>query len=565
MLSIKKIRIIGRTPRYLNRYRQILSIFFKYGFDDLIERLKIAQYIETGLQIISKKRRKFIEKHSNAERARMTLEELGPAYIKLGQALSTRSDLLPADFITEFSKLQDKVSPVSFSDIKSTIETEFNASLDTLFDFIEEIPLASASIAQVHKARLINGKDVAVKIQRPGIKKIIETDLEIMLYLASLMERYIEEMALHKPVRIIEEFAEKLEDGLDFTIEAKNIEQFAKNFQNESIIHVPELFHEMCTTRILTMEIIDGIKVSEIEKLDKAGLDRKKITRRGADLLLKQMFDYGFFHSDPHPGNIFVLPKNVICFVDFGEIGTVNIKTREHFVALIESILHQDEASAAAIIINLTENDGEINFKLLERDLSKFITRHLHDRLKDIEIGKLLQQLLNITHRHRIRIPGNFYLMLKAIVTFEGIGLMLDPEFDMIKQTIPYIKKIKLAKLSPKRITNEILKYSSELLYFTQQFPKDLLQISSLLKKQKQGLRLEIQGINTVFSKIDQASNRLSFAIVIAALLIGSSIVIKAAAPPFFFGISIIGVAGFSVAFIMSIWLLVAILRKGRL
>jgi len=565
MLSIRKIGTIGRTYRHLKRYRQILSIFFKYGFEDLIEKLKISQYLETGLQIVSKARHSLISKHSQAQRARMTLEELGPAYIKLGQMLSTRPDLLSPAFINEFTKLQDNVPPIPFSDVKKTIKTEFADTFDNLFLFFEKTPMASASISQVHRAKLKNGQDVAVKIQRPDIREVIETDLEIMLYLASLMERYVKEMQLHHPVKIVEEFAKNLENGLDFMVETANMERFTQLFRKDPTIHVPKVYHEMSTTRVLTMEIIDGIKVSDINRLDEAGLNKKKITQHGADLLLKQMFDYGFFHADPHPGNIFILPDNVICFIDFGEMGSINLKGRENFVDLIGSVVQRDEAGTTNAIINVTENDGDLDYSLLERDISDFMTRHLYKQLKDLEIGKLLQNLLEIIHRHRLRIPADYYLMMKALVTFEGIGLILDSDFDMIKQATPYIKKIKLARFSPKRITDDILTISSELLFFTRQFPKDLLKISHLIKEQKQSLKLELKGIDTAFSKIDQASNRLSFAIVIAALLIGSSIVIRSGTPPQFFGVSLIGIGGFLVAFVMGFWLLIAILKKGRL
>ena len=565
MLSIKKIGNIGRTYRHLKRYRQILSIFFKYGFEDLIKKLKISQYIEAGLQIVSKTSHSLISKLPQAQRVRMAMEELGPAYIKLGQMLSTRPDLLSPAFINEFTKLQDNVPPVSFSEVEKIIKAEFTDTLDNLFTSFEKTPMASASISQVHRATLKNGQEVAVKIQRPGIRKIVETDLEIMLYLASIMERYVEEIKLHHPVKIVEEFAKNLENGLDFMVETANMERFTQLFRKDPTLHVPRVYPEMCTTRILTMEIIDGIKVSEIDKIAKAGLNKKKITQRGADLLLKQMFDHGFFHADPHPGNIFILPDNIICFIDFGEMGSINLKGRENFVDLISSIVRRDEAGATNAIITVTENDGDLDYSLLERDITEFMTRHLYKQLKDLEMGKLLQHLLEITNRHRLRIPADYYLMMKALVTFEGIGLVLDPDFDMIKQATPYIKKIKLARFSPKRITNDILTISSDLLFFTRQFPKDLLKISHLIKEQKQSINLKIEGIDTAFSKIDQASNRLSFAIVIAALLIGSSIVIRSETPPQFFGVSLIGIVGFLVAFVMSFWLLIAILKKGRL
>ena len=396
MLSIRKIGVVGRTYRNLNRYRQILAVLFKYGFGDLIELLKIEQYIEVGLQLISKNRRSRIEKLSRAERVRMAFEELGPTYIKLGQILSTRPDLVPVDFTNELSKLQDNVPSFAFSAAKRIIETEFGSPLEELFDFFDELPFASASIGQVHKAGLKDGEMVAVKVQRPGIKKIIEVDLEIMLHLAMLVERNIEEIALYRPVKIVEEFARTLEKEIDYTIEATNMERFARHFLNDPTIYIPKVFRDMTTEHVLTMELVDGIKVSEIDRLEEAGLDRKTITVRGANFYLKQVFDLGFFHADPHPGNIFILPDNVICLLDFGMTGSVDRQTRENFVDLIDSVAHRHEAKATQVLLKLTSWDDEPDIRQLEKDVTDFMGQHLYKPLKNIEVGKLLNHLLEL-------------------------------------------------------------------------------------------------------------------------------------------------------------------------
>jgi len=565
MLSIRKIGVIGRTYRHLNRYRQILAVLFRYGFGDIIELLKIEQYIEIGLQMISRKRRERVEKLTRAERMRMAFEELGPTYVKLGQVLSTRPDLIPVDLTQELSKLQDEVPPFPFSDAKKIIESELGLLSEDIFEFLHEIPVASASIGQVHRARLKDGEDVAIKVQRPGIRKTIEVDLEIMLHLATLMERHVEEISLHRPVKIVEEFARTLEKEIDYTIEASNMERIGRQFLNDSTIYIPKVFRDLTTSHVLTMEYIEGIKVSEINLIEEAGLDRKIITARGADIYLKQIFDHGFFHADPHPGNIFVLPGNIVCLLDFGMTGFVDRQTREDFVELIESVVVRSETKATQILLRITNWDDQPDVRLLERDVADFMGEHLYKPLKDIKIGKILQHLLETTSRHRLRIPPNIFLMMKALSTIESVAVSLDPEFDMIEHVAPFAKRIRLNMFSPQRMTGELMGIAAESLQFIRQFPKDMLEITRLMKNQKLGIKLEHQGLDTMLSTHDRVSNRISFSIIIAALIIGSALILASAIPPLFYGVSLLGIIGFFAAAFMGLWLLISMMRKGKL
>ena len=565
MLSIRKIGVISRTYRHLSRYRQILAILFKYGFGDLVELLRIEQYVEVGLQLISRKRRDRIERFSRAERVRMALEELGPTYIKLGQVLSTRPDLIPVDFINELSKLQDDVSPCPLSDVCGVIASELGHPPDDVFESFEETPLASASIGQVYRARLKDGEAVAVKVQRPGIRKIIEVDLEIMLHLATLMERHLEELAIHRPVRIVEEFAKVIEREIDYTIEATNMERVAREFLDDPTIYVPKVFRETTTARVLTMEYVEGIKVSQIDALERAGLDRKVITIRGANFYLKQIFNQGFFHADPHPGNIFVLSDNVICLLDFGMVGSVDRQTREEFVDLVDSVINQHENRVCQILLKLAVWDEEPDMQSLEKDVATFMGQHLHKPLKEIRIGKLLQDLLEIASRHRLGIPPDLFLMMKALGTIEGVALSLDPDFDMTAQTEPFIERVKLARFFPHRIAGDVFRIAGDLLQFTRQFPREVLEISRLIRQKKLTVKLDHQGLEDMLATHDRISNRISFSIIIASLIIGSALIVISGTPPFVYGISLIGIILFLAAAVMGIWLLVAILRKGRL
>jgi len=426
MLSIRKIGVIGRTYRHLTRYRQILGVFFKYGFGDIIERLKIDQYIEVGLQMIAKDRRPRVERLAGAQRLRMAIEELGPTYIKLGQIISTRPDLIPPDVLSELAKLQDHVPPRDYHAIRQVFEDEFGQYPEELFQSFSETPFASASIGQVYQARLKDGERVAVKVQRPGINKTIEIDLEIMLHLATLMESHIEEMVLYQPVKIVDEFAKSLEKEIDYTIEASNMERIAQLFLDDPTLYIPKVFRNLTTSQIITMEFVEGIKVSDLQSLSDMGFDRKRITQRGTDICLTQIFYHGFFHADPHPGNIFVLPQNVICLIDFGMVGSVDRQTREDFVDLIENVVNKDEDGTTRVLLKLALWDDEPDLRILRKDVSEFINEYLYKPLKDINLSKILSHLLELTSRNQLRIPPDLFLMMKALGTLEGVAAQLD-------------------------------------------------------------------------------------------------------------------------------------------
>ena len=565
MLSIRKLGVIGRTYRNLNRYRQILAVLFKYGFGDFLELLKLDQYVEAGLQLISKKQPVHFEKLTHPQGLRMALEELGPTYIKLGQILSTRPDLIPVEFLRELAKLQDKVPPFPAQDARSIIESELGSTVEDLFADFDDVPLASASIGQVHRATLRTHQKIAVKVQRPGIQKIVEADLEIMLHLATLMEKNIEELAFHRPVNIVNEFARTLEKELDYQLEAANSKRAAFNFASDSNICIPSIYDDFSTTRVLTTAFVDGIKVSDIERLKASGLDCKLITERGADILLRMIFEHGFFQADPHPGNLFVLPGNVICLIDFGMVGAVDRGSREIFVDLLDGLLKKDAQRVAQVMLQLTDWEEEPQTRIFEVDVADFMARHLYKPLKDISIGGLLHNLLELASRHRLRIPPNIFLMMKSLTTVEGVARMLDPEFDIFTTAGPFIRRVIAGRFSPQRLSGDLYRFAADLIKFTQQFPQDLLEISRLIRQQRFYLKTENQGLDRTLATHDQISNRIAFSIIIAALIIGSALIVISEIPPLFYGISLIGIIGFTAAAVMGIWLLVAILRKGRL
>jgi ubiquinone biosynthesis protein len=556
---------IGRTYRHMQRYRQILTVLFKYGFGDLVVALKIEQYLEIGLQMISRKRREKIETLSRAVRVRMVLEELGPTFLKMGQILSTRPDILPVEFMQELSKLQDEVPPFPYSEVKATIQKELNKSVGQKFSSFDEQPLAAASIGQVHKAKMPDGKNVVVKIQRPGIQRTIKVDLEIMMHLAGLMELHLEGWDIQRPTRIVEEFARTLEKELDYTLEAAHMERFARQFEDEPAVYVPQVYREATTSRVLTMEHISGIKASDIDRLEKEGLDRSEIARQGLILIMKQIFVHGFFHADPHPGNIFVLPDNVICYIDFGMMGRLDLETRERFADLIMSIVHRDEREATKVLLRLTLSEEEPNYPALQKDTAEFMDKHCYRPLKDVELGALLHQLLEMATRHRLGVPPDLFLMIKALSTVEGLGRILDPDLDVIEQATPFIKHIQLNRIHPRRIAKDMASSGTDLFHLLKDIPGEVRTILKLARQGKVKIEFEHRGLEPMIAANDRISNRLSFAVVLASLVIGSGLIVLSGIPPKWHEIPVIGLTGFLVAGAMGFWLLISIMRSGRM
>ncbi|WP_457552425.1 ABC1 kinase family protein [Desulfobacula sp.] len=566
MLSIKNIGRVGKRYRHLWRYQQIIGIILKYGFGNIIDAMNIDRYIESGLGLIPfVKSHEKVEKLSKNQRIRMVFEELGPTFIKMGQVLSSRPDLIPVDLLNELAKLQDHVPAFGFEHVKTIIASEFGISHDKIFKSIDKIPFASASIGQVHRAQINSNDQIAVKIQRPGIRKTIETDLEIMLHIASIMENNIEEAAFFNPVKIVEEFAKTLEKELDYSIEASNMERMAELFKNDKTINIPKVYGAESSQRVLSMEYIHGIKVDDVEKIEAAGLDKKLITRRGADFIMKQVFEHGFFHADPHPGNIFVMEKNCISPVDFGIIGFVDQTTREVFVDLIDSIATNNFKLTARLLCELAEYENQPDLTRLEKDVSLFASTHLLKSLKNIKTAKMMNQLLELCATHQLRIPPDFFLMMKAFISIEGIARKLDPDFDMISHAIPYVAAAKYRKFKPSRMLREFTDIARESYKLLKVLPTDAVEIIRLTKSGKLSFNIKIEGFDKMLNTQDQTSNRIAFSIIIAALILGSAMLINSKVPPMLFGVSIIGIAGFVAAAVMGIWLLVAIIKRGRL
>ena len=566
-MAIRKIGIVSRTYQHVNRYRQILTVLVKYGFDDLVDRLKIGQYLEIGLQMIARRDRAHLEQHTRAERVRMILEELGPTFVKLGQIASTRPDLIPGEFISELEKLRDAVPPFPFDQVSEIVEDELRRPLSESFAQFSESSLAAASIGQVHRARLEDGEEVVVKVQRPDIRHTIEVDLEIMLHLATLLERHVQEAELHRPTKIVEEFARVMEQELDYGIERAHLERFANQFLDDDTVYVPKIYRDYSTGRVLTMEYISGVNLADLDALAENGLDRRRIAARGAELMLKQIFVHGFFHADPHPGNVFVLPDNVLCYLDFGMVGRLDRRCREDFADLVYGAAARDAPKTTTALLRLAEHDDEweVDTRALERDVGEMLDLHVVAELGRVDMGRLLQQLFDLLGKHRLRIPADLVMMLKAMTTAEGVGVVLDPQIDMVAIATPYVRKLKMERFAPRRLLGELYESGNELLQLAREIPGGMRELLRLAKRGNLRMGLEHRGFEKMLDTYEHVANRVAFAIVVAALIVGSSLIVVSDIPPKWGEVPLIGLVGFLAARIMGLVLLVAIIRHGRM
>nr|QNO52281.1 protein kinase UbiB [Methanosarcinales archaeon ANME-1 ERB6] len=566
-MPIRKIGVISRTYRHINRYREVIAILVKYGFGEVLAKLGLQKHLDFGKGFILGKHAAEIADVSHWARVRMALEELGPTFVKFGQMMSTRPDMIPHELITELEKLQEEVPPFSTEDAKRIIAEELNSSVDRIFMDFSGSSIAAASIAQVHKAVLPGGEEVAVKIQRPDIDKIIEVDLEIMLHLATLAEEYLNEAEAMGIVKLVEEFARVIRKELNFRIEAAYIERFANNFQDDTTIHVPKVYKGFSSGKVLTMEFIGGYKVTDITKTEvrEHGIDPKVVASRGLDLILKQIFEHGFFHADPHPGNIRVLDGNVICFLDYGMMGKLSARHREDLADIFIGIISRDEHKITKTILKLTGRSHVRDVEELESDIAELIEVYAYGSLKELEIGGVITHMGDVIIEHHLEGPRDFYLLAKALVTIEGVGRELDPEFNAAKHAEPFAEKLILSRMSPRKLIEDFYLAALETRLLLRDLPSEARDILARVRQGEIKIKFEHKGLEPMLKTLDQITNRTVFAIVLASLVIGSALMVLSGVPPKWHEIPIIGIIGFLGAGVMAFWLLFSILRHGKM
>ena len=557
---------VNRNIRTIRRYRTILGVLIKYGFGHFVEQLNIDYYLELGKRIVTRdKMHKELERLSQPQRLRMAMEELGPTFIKLGQLLSTRPDVLDQEFIQEFSKLQDEVPAVTIEQIKTQIRRELGYPADELFAEFSEEPLAAASIAQVHRGKLRSGEEVVFKIRRPGISKIVETDIDVLMGLAYLIEQHVPAIAIYDPVGLVKEFRRSISREMNFTREGRTVERFAANFADSTTVYIPKIFWDYSGEIVLTMEYVPGIKISHLEELRAQGYDLKEIAKRGADAFLKQVLDHGLFHADPHPGNVFVLPDQVICMLDFGMVGRLGQDLKEQLLDLLQALLERDVDSIISQLLYSGELTDTADLKNLRRDLHDFIEDYYDLVLQDIKIGRLFSEFIELLTHHRIHFPPDYMMLAKALVVMEGVGRQLDPNFNMISHMRPYVNRLLIERFSPKNISTQASRIAVAYTSLAKNLPHDIKEFINRLNRNQFKIDLEHRGLEKLVTDLDRSSNRVSFSLVIGSLIVGSSLVMQIEKGPMVFGFPLLGLLGYSIAGLLGLWLAVGILRSGRL
>lgn len=559
------MNLLDNEYAYVKRYRQIVDVMIRYGFGYLVDRFGLRPVRSFRKRLFGQKpNSEQLLVISEAERLRHALEELGVTFIKFGQILSTRHDLVPEEYIKELAMLQDMVPPFGYDEAEKVVEKEFGKKLDEIFLSFDNEPIAAASIGQVHRARLLGGEEVAVKVMRPGVEKQVDTDLAIMMSLARFAEKHIKESKFFNPVGFVEEFSRIIRHEIDYVHEAKNAERFYNNFAGSKTVKIPRIYWKYVTRHVLTQEYSDGIKISDIAQIEASGLDKRKITIDIANAYLKMIFEDGYYHADPHPGNILVTREGIIVFLDFGMAGYVDPELRECLANLIISIQRND---VGFLIETLTEMGLVVNGSenpMFRIKLEELINQYYSMTTKFIDPIRFLRDLIDILIKSGGKVPANIMLLSKTLVIRDEIARKIDPEHNFAELVEPYVKKMIEERTSPTYILKETAKAVWDFARLVKALPR---RVNNILVKAEKGtmkFELEHKGFEALVEELDVTSNRVSFSMIISALIVGSSIIITTDMSPRLFGVPIMGMFGFFIAGVLGFGLVISILRSGK-
>ncbi|MBI3480409.1 MAG: ubiquinone biosynthesis protein UbiB [Nitrosomonadales bacterium] len=562
--------------RDLGRLHEIASILIRYGFGDMVRRMGLANALERAGHALLWKHADELAHLEPPARVRRALEELGPTFVKLGQVLATRVDLFAPEWIAEFGKLQDSAPPSPYDEIHRQLTEELGAPPEKIFVTFDPEPLAAASIAQVHRASLADGSLVVVKVRRPGIRPVIEADLRWLMRLAELAEAENPELRNFHPQEVVQQFSMSLQRELDFATECRNSEGIANNFADyidqdapaspgtpPAIIVIPRVYWQWSSERVCVQEFIAGIPGRNLTAVDQAGLDRKVLARRGANAVLKMIVEDGFFHADPHPGNVFYLPGNRIAFIDFGMVGRLTGERRDQLIRLLLGLVHHEPTRIADVMLDWT-GDGVVDEAGLIREIQIFVDQYHGIPLKQLSIGTMLSELVAILRSHRIALPADLALLIKAFITLEGMGRELDPDFNMTAAAIPILRRSLRARYKPAALIKRGWRSAAEMLALVADLPHDLSRLLRAARRGRLEIHIDVTNLKHVGNQLDGAANRLVIGIIVAALIIGSSIVMTVPGGPTLLGLPIFGLLGYLSAAAGGIWLLLSIWRSSK-
>jgi ubiquinone biosynthesis protein len=568
--------------RDLGRLHEIASILIRYGFGDMVRRMGLSNALERAGRALHWSDASDYTHTSSPERVRRAFEELGPTFVKLGQVLSTRVDLFEPEWIVEFSRLQANVHAESWDAIKQQLTEDLGAPPEEVFASIDPKPLAAASIAQVHLAQLEDGSEVIVKVRRPGIRPVIEVDLRWLARLAELIENESPEMRVFHPREIVRQFSQSLRHELDFASECRNAQRVAENFKGYTdsdsfpstlsmakaegsepapIIIIPRVHWQWTGERVCVQDFIEGVSGCNLKAVDALGLDRKVLARRGASAVLKMIVEDGLFHADPHPGNVIYLPGNRIALIDFGMIGRLTKERRDQLIRLMLGLVKSKPQTVADIMIEWT-GDNVVDEQTLVLEIQAFVDQYHGVPLKQLKLSTMLSDLVAILRQHRLALPSDLSLLVKAFITLEGLGRELDPEFDMAGQALPLLEKTLRAQYTPAAFVKRGWRALDDTFSLLASLPHDLSRLLRTARRGKLEIHIDVTHLKRIGDQINGAASRLVVGVIVAALIIGSSIVMTVPGGPTLLGLPFFGLLGFICALIGSLWVVISILRS---
>jgi ubiquinone biosynthesis protein len=554
------------TMRDLPRLHEITSVLIRHGLGDIVQRIGVTGILERAGQMLQWGASSESAGREPAERLRLAFQELGPTFVKLGQLLATRVDLFPPDWIREFEKLHSGVAPVPFEDLLPAITGALGRSPFEVFADLDTHAHGSASIAQVHRARLQDGSPVVLKVRRPGIEGKVRADLRLLGHLASLVDSELPEARRYQPVEIVAHFSRSIERELDFTIEASNIERFSKYFADDPFIVIPRVYPTWTCETLLVQEHVDGIPGTNLAAVESAGLDKRVLAARGAETILHMILVDGFFHADPHPGNVFYLPGNRIVLIDFGMVGRLAPRRRREVVDLLAGLAQMEEEPMLDVLLDWA-GDTYVDETKLAADINELVFEYESVPLGSIRIGALVRRFAAIVRDHSIVLPADLTLMFKALITMEGVGRQYDPDFHIIEHLAPLLRQALRERYRPDALVGRGRTALEEFLNVVGSVPRDLARLTRDARRGKARIDLDIRRLDSFGNQLDRTLDRVTMGIMTASLVIGSSIVMTVPSGPMLFGIPVllvIGFAGYAVAFVNSVWVIYGIWRQSK-